>query len=131
GGPPTAGVVRRPGSPGRGAPLGTGIGFQRRESQVLGVRVRDAVGWGMPPSARVDVERLLERVGLAAFADRETSTLSGGELQRLAVAAALARSPRLLISDESTAMVDSEGRAKLLALLRSLGTGEHITVVHV
>ena len=45
----------------------------------------------------------------SAFAERETSTLSGGELQRLAVAAALARRPALLISDESTAMVDSVG----------------------
>jgi energy-coupling factor transport system ATP-binding protein len=123
--------VRRPGSAGLGAPHGTAIVFQRPELQVLGVRVRDDVGWGMPPSARVDVERLLDRVGLGEFADRETSTLSGGELQRLAVAAALARSPRLLISDESTAMVDAEGRAQLLALLRSLVTDEHITVVHV
>ena len=128
---PTAGVVRRPGSPGPGAPNGTGMVFQRPELQVLGVRVRDDVGWGLGRSARVDVDRLLDRVGLRAFADRETSTLSGGELQRLAVAAALAHRPQLLISDESTAMVDATGRAQLLALLRSLVADEHITVVHV
>jgi energy-coupling factor transport system ATP-binding protein len=129
--PPTAGVVRRPGSAGLGAPNGTAIVFQRPELQVLGVRVRDDVGWGLPPSVRVDVDALLDRVGLRAFADRETSTLSGGELQRLAVAAALARRPQLLISDESTAMVDSIGRAQLLALLRSVVTDDHISVVHV
>lgn len=129
--PPTAGVVRRPGSAGPGTPNGTAIVFQRPELQVLGVRVRDDVGWGLPPSVPVDVDGLLDRVGLRAFADRETSTLSGGELQRLAVAAALARRPKLLISDESTAMVDGEGRAQLLALLRSLVTEEHIAVVHV
>jgi energy-coupling factor transport system ATP-binding protein len=63
--------------------------------------------------------------------DRETSTLSGGELQRLAVAAALARRPRLLISDESTAMVDAEGRKQLTALLADLPSRLDMTVVHV
>jgi len=129
--PPTAGVVRRSGSAGLGAPNGTAIVFQRPELQVLGVRVRDDVGWGLPPSVSVDVDALLDRVGLRAFADRETSTLSGGELQRLAVAAALARHPQLLISDESTAMVDAIGRAQLLELLRSLVTDDHMSVVHV
>jgi energy-coupling factor transport system ATP-binding protein len=128
---PTAGSVSRPGAVGLGAPGGTAVVFQRPEMQVLGVRVRDDVTWGLPASVPVDVEGQLERVGLAGFADRETSTLSGGELQRLAVAAALARRPRLLISDESTAMVDEQGRAQLLALLRSLPGREGIAVVHV
>ena len=105
--------------------------FQRPELQVLGVRVRDDIVWGLGPHDAVDVEGLLGRVGLASFADRETSTLSGGELQRLAVAAALARKPQLLISDESTAMVDSVGRAQLIGLLRTLATEDGIAVVHV
>ena len=62
--------------------------------------------------ASVDVDAYLDRVGLRALADRETSTLSGGELQRLAIAAALAREPKFLISDESTAMVDAGGRGR-------------------
>jgi energy-coupling factor transport system ATP-binding protein len=128
---PTAGDVGRPGAVGLGAPGGTAVVFQRPELQVLGVRVRDDVTWGLRASAPVDVDAVLDRVGLGGFADRETSTLSGGELQRLAVAAALARRPRLLVSDESTAMVDEEGRAQLLALLRSLPAEEGITVVHV
>ena len=129
--PPTAGAVARPGAIGLGVAGGTAIVFQRPELQVLGVRVRDDVVWGLPPSPPVDVEALLDRVGLASFADRETSTLSGGELQRLAIAGALARRPQLLISDESTAMVDEAGRARLVALLRSLATQERMAVVHV
>src|SRR5205823_3084412 len=69
-------------------------------------------------------------VGLLALADRETSTLSGGELQRLALAAAIARSPRLLVSDESTAMIDAPGRVQVLALLRGLAD-DGVSVVHV
>ncbi|MDQ1508379.1 MAG: energy-coupling factor transport system ATP-binding protein [Actinomycetota bacterium] len=128
---PTAGEVVRPGSTGLGRPGGTAIVFQRPELQVLGVRVRDDIVWGLPEPRLVDVAAVLDRVGLRSFAERETSTLSGGELQRLALAAALARRPQLLISDESTAMVDSIGRQQLVGLLRSMVTDDGIAVVHV
>ena len=104
--------------------------FQRPESQVLGVRARDDVVWGLPPSPPRDVSALLARVGLAGFEERETAGLSGGELQRLAIAASLAREPRLLISDEATAMIDAPGRAEVVRLLESLAASG-ITVVHV
>ena len=128
---PTAGEVRRPGSVGAGRPGGTAMIFQRPESQVLGVRVRDDLVWGLPTGHDPDIAGLLHRVGLDGFAERETSTLSGGELQRLAVASALARRPGLLISDESTAMVDAEGRRLLTDLLAGLAAGEGMAVVHV
>jgi len=84
---PTLGTVRRAGDPGLGVPGGTSMIFQRPESQVLGVRARDDVVWGLPPTPRRDVGALLARVGLAGFEERETAGLSGGELQRLAIAA--------------------------------------------
>lgn len=127
---PTSGTVERSGPAGLGRPGGTAIVFQRPESQVLGVRVRDDVVWGLPPSSSVDVSGLLSRVGLEGFEERETSTMSGGELQRLAIAAALARSPKLLVSDEATAMIDRPGRHEVVALLRSLAASG-IAVVHV
>jgi energy-coupling factor transport system ATP-binding protein len=129
--PPTAGQVLRPGAAGPGRPGGTAIIFQRPESQVLGVRVRDDVVWGLPRDHSVDVLGLLDRVGLGGMADRETSTLSGGELQRLATAAALARRPCLLISDEATAMVDEDGRRLLTELYATLARDEGLAVVHV
>jgi len=128
--PPTAGRVERPGAPALGRPGGTAMVFQRPETQVLGVRVADDLRWGLPPEHLVDVDELLAAVGLGGFAARETATLSGGELQRLAIAAALARGPALLISDESTTMLDPDGRRLVMDVLRSLperGTA----VVHV
>jgi energy-coupling factor transporter ATP-binding protein EcfA2 len=128
---PTGGELERPGAVGLGRRGGTAIVFQRPEAQVLGVRVRDDVVWGMPDPEGVDVDAFLDRVGLRALADKETSTLSGGELQRLAIAAALARRPKLLISDESTAMVDTVGRTRLVALMRDLAHTDGLGVVHV
>ncbi|MGD1011991.1 MAG: DUF2232 domain-containing protein [Acidimicrobiales bacterium] len=127
---PTRGEVRRAGDPGLGLPGGTSMVFQRPESQVLGVRARDDVAWGLPARPVVDVKGLLARVGLAGFAERETAGLSGGELQRLAIAACLARRPRLLISDEATAMIDQPGRVAVVTLLESLAAAG-ITIVHV
>lgn len=129
--PPTGGRVERPGSAGLGQPGGTAMIAQRPESQVLGARVADDVVWGLRPGLGVDVAGLLAAVGLAGFADRDTSDLSGGELQRLAVAAALARRPRLLLSDESTAMVDAAGRQALVDLLARLPAEHGTAVVHV
>jgi energy-coupling factor transporter ATP-binding protein EcfA2 len=128
---PTTGEITRPGLVALGGIGGTGQIFQRPEAQVLGVRVRDDVVWGLPPGYPIEVLDALDHVGLAELADRETATLSGGELQRLAIAAALARRPALMLSDESTAMVDHTGRDGLMQLFSTLATRDHLAVVHV
>lgn len=115
---PTTGLVDRPGPVGLGRPGGTAMIFQHPDSQVLGRTVAEDLRWGS--SEDVDVDALLARVGLDGLADRATEDLSGGQLQRLALAAAWARRPALLIADEITAMVDSDSRAGLIGLLASL-----------
>ncbi|WP_231367306.1 ABC transporter ATP-binding protein [Schaalia sp. ZJ405] len=130
---PTAGTIEY----GEGeARLGQyrGVAFvsQRSELQMLGETVADDVLWGLSAHerARVDLPAVLATVGLGGQEDALTRHLSGGQLQRLSLAGALVRRPSLLISDESTAMIDQQGRRELLDILASLpqsGT----SVVHI
>jgi energy-coupling factor transport system ATP-binding protein len=128
---PTSGTVERPGGIGLGQLGGTAVIMQHPESQVLGTRVADDVVWGLPAGQATDVERLLTEVGLEGLAERDTGGLSGGELQRLAVAAALAREPSLLIADEVTTMVDQPGREALLGVLSGLTDRHRMALVHI
>ena len=100
---------------------GVAVIGQRPESQVVGARVADDVAWGFaeaPP--REKISAVLDQVGLAGFEQRETAGLSGGELQRLAIAAALIREPGLLLSDESTSMLDPEARRAVMEILQAV-----------
>ena len=128
---PTSGSVERPGGVGLGRIGGTAVIMQHPESQVLGTRVSDDVVWGLPPGKTTDVHQLLTEVGLDGLAERDTGGLSGGELQRLAVAAALAREPSLLIADEVTSMVDQQGRDALMSVLSGLTQHHRMSLVHI
>jgi energy-coupling factor transport system ATP-binding protein len=128
---PTSGTIDRPGAVGLGKLSGTAVIMQHPESQVLGTRVADDVVWGLPPGKSIDVHRLLTEVGLDGLAERDTGGLSGGELQRLAVAAALAREPSLLIADEITSMVDQDGRDGLMSVLAGLTQHHRMSLMHI
>src|SRR5690242_3428016 len=128
---PTSGTIERAGAVGLGKLGGTAVIMQHPESQVLGTRVADDLVWGLPPGKTIDVHQLLGEVGLDGLAERDTGGLSGGELQRLAVAAALAREPSLLIADEVSSMVDQDGRDGLMAVLSALTQHHQMSLVHI
>jgi putative ABC transport system ATP-binding protein len=72
---------------------------------------------------------LLEEVGLSDRAERLPAMMSGGERQRVAVARALANSPRLLLADEPTGSLDSVNAARVIDLLVRLRNRRGMTVI--
>jgi putative ABC transport system ATP-binding protein len=76
-----------------------------------------------------DADALLEEVGLTARRDARPHTLSGGEMQRAAIARALIHRPALVLADEPTGNLDTRSAAQVLETLRSLGERHGATVV--
>ena len=72
---------------------------------------------------------LLDLLGLGDKSTTAPATLSGGQRQRLAIARALANEPTLLLADEPTGALDSDGGAEILALFRRLHAGGHTIVM--
>ena len=74
------------------------------------------------------VDEVIERLGIASYADRKAGTLSTGNLQRLGLARALLHKPELLILDEPTNGLDPAGVVEIRELLRSLAHENGVTI---
>ena len=80
---------------------------------------------------RLRGEELLDRVGLLARRRHKPREMSGGEMQRAAVARALLMKPRYLLADEPTGNLDAETGDAIVQLLKSLNRDDKVTVVMV
>ena len=77
----------------------------------------------------LNLDQVIEKVGLGERADHFPSQLSGGEQQRVAIARAVAKNPLLLLCDEPTGALDFETGIRILELLREVNRTYHKTVV--
>lgn len=113
-----------------------GLVFQDPESQFCTLTVEDEVAFGLenlcaaPADIEAAIDRSLEMVGLRGHRRRRLAGLSGGEKQRVALAAVLSMGPRILVLDEPSSNLDPEATSGLFALLRSLAKeGQHTIIV--
>ena len=93
---------------------------------------RDGHRWGLPIPRRArdaDIEELLEVVGASAYARRAIGELSGGEQQRILIAQALVRRPRLLLLDEPLDSLDLTNQASVSALIARVAREQQVAVL--
>lgn len=139
---PSAGEVRVDGwstsEPGAALKIrsATASVFQQPEDQMVTSVVADDVAFGpenlcvpQPEIAR-RVDAALAAVGMTQRAASDPADLSGGQMQRVALAGALAMNPRILLLDEPCAMLDQEGRADVRRIIAALSE-RGITIMHV
>ena len=87
-------------------------------TEIVSLPLRALGQWGAEERRRVDY--LIERAGLKDRGDARPAELSGGEQQRVAICAALARRPKLVLADEPTGELDAENSRVVVELLREL-----------
>lgn len=113
-----------------------GMVFQNPDNQMVATIIEDDVAFG-PENIGVPREEIIERVdealgavGMSEYRKRSASKLSGGQKQRIAIAGVLAMRPEILILDESTSMLDPNGRKEIMDIARKLNK-QGITVINI
>lgn len=114
-----------------------GMVFQNPDNQLIATTVEEDVAFGPenlglePVEIRRRVDEVLQTVGLYEYRRAEPAFLSGGQKQRLAIAGVLAMSPRYIVLDEPTSMLDPVGREEVLTTLEELNAKQGIAIIHI
>ncbi len=114
-----------------------GVVFQNPDNQLVASIVEDDVAFG-PENLGVKREEIGERidfaldsVGMQKYRHSSPMHLSGGQKQRIAIAGVLALKPKVLVLDESTAMLDPQGRKEVLSVVEKLNKEQGVTVINI
>ena len=114
-----------------------GMVFQNPDNQMVASVVEDDIAFGpenlgLPREEIIRrVDRALEQVGMSEYRKSTPFRMSGGQKQRLAIAGVLAIRPKVIVLDESTAMLDPKGRREVMDVIHALNKEEKMTVIHI
>ena len=114
-----------------------GIVFQNPDNQFIGATVADDIAFGLEnhqvPHEQMQqiIEEFAARVNMSKYLNSEPTKLSGGQKQRVAIAGVLAMRPQILIFDESTSMLDPQGKAEINALVKKIHEETGITIISI
>lgn len=114
-----------------------GMVFQNPDNQIVATVVEEDVAFGVEnlglprEEIRRRVVNALNVVGMQDYARHAPHKLSGGQKQRIAIAGIIAMRPRVIIFDESTAMLDPLGRKSVIEIMEKLNREEGITVINI
>lgn len=114
-----------------------GIVFQNPDNQFIGSTVADDIAFGLEnhcvPQEQMQaiIEDVAARVNMSDFLDSEPTKLSGGQKQRVAIAGILAIAPDIIIFDESTSMLDPQGKASINEQIQKLHDERDITILSI
>lgn len=101
-----------------------GVVFDDPDSQLFLPLVEDEIKFGLQarnmPSGRKDIEKALDHIGIAHLLKRAPHELSGGQKQKVAIAAALAANPEILVFDEPTSQLDPQSTLEIFQILAKL-----------
>lgn len=112
-----------------------GMVFQNPDNQIVAAIVEEDVAFGPenlgidPAEIRRRVDWALDKVEMTEYKNQGPHLLSGGQKQRVAIAGVLAMKPECIVLDESTAMLDPEGRSEVLQVVQQLKNELNITVI--
>ncbi len=112
-----------------------GMVFQNPDNQIVATVVEEDCAFGLenlgvaPDEIRRRVDGALAAVGMRDHAEAAPHMLSGGQKQRVAIAGVLAMRPKIIVFDESTAMLDPSGRREVFAVAEELNRRDGITIV--
>ena len=114
-----------------------GMVFQNPDNQLVATVVEEDVAFGPEnlglkrEEIRKRVDSSLELVGMTEYAHHASHKLSGGQKQRVAIAGIIAMKPQVIIFDESTAMLDPQGRQEVVSIMEKLNKEEGITILNI
>lgn len=114
-----------------------GMVFQNPDNQIIGTTVEEDTAFG-PENIGLESSEIIQRVadalelmGMTAYYQQSPNCLSGGQKQRVAIAGVLAMQPKCIIFDESTAMLDPQGRKEVLQAAHTLNQEQNITILYI